>query len=461
MKSHILKLLLASWAITTAIPAMAKPNFIVIFIDDMGYGDIGPFGSTKNETPHLDRMAKEGMKLTSFYVASPVCSPSRAALMTGSYPKRVGLAKGSGHIVLFPGDPHGLNPKEITIAEMLKEEGYATGCYGKWHLGDQPEFLPTAQGFDEYYGIPYSNDMWPGLKRWQFPHLPILRGTKVIDQVDDMDEQAELCRLFTEEAVKFIEKNKDGPFFVYLPHAFVHGPRKASPEFMAKAKTVEEAQVEEVDWSAGQILDAVRKAGIEKNTFVLFTSDNGGAGGLSSAPLRGGKGSAWEGGVREPAIAWWPGKVPAGSVCKEIASTMDLLPTFAKWAGGKVPDDRVIDGRDVSDLFLGKPGAKTPHDRFFYHQADNLRAVRSGPWKLFRNGPLYNLDEDISEKKNVANKHPNVVKRLKGYMNEFENDLKKNSRPIGKAKNPRTLVPRPGVEGEDAYTPTLWIGKTK
>ena len=461
MKSHILKLFLATFSIALAIPAMAKPNLIVIFIDDMGYGDIGPFGSTKNETPHLDRMAKEGMKLTSFYVASPVCSPSRAALMTGSYPKRVGLAKGSDHIVLFPGDPHGLNPKEITIAEVLKDTGYATGCFGKWHLGDQPEFLPTSQGFDEYYGIPYSNDMWPGLKRWKFPHLPILRGTKVVDQVDDMDEQAELCRLFTEEAVKFIEKHKEEPFFVYLPHAFVHGPRKARPEFMAKAKTVEEAQVEEVDWSAGQILDAVRKAGIEKKTFVLFTSDNGGAGGLSSAPLRGGKGSAWEGGVREPTIAWWPGQVPAGSVCKEIASSMDLLPTFAKWAGGKVPDDRVIDGRDVGDLFLGKPGAKTPHDRFFYHQADNLRAVRSGPWKLFRNGPLYNLDEDLGEKKNLAAKRPGVVKRLKGYMNEFERDLKKNSRPIGKVKKPRTLVPRPGAEGEDAYTPTLWIGKKK
>ena len=461
MNTYLRIFLLAASAVALALPAMAKPNLIVIFIDDMGYGDIGPFGSKKNDTPHLDRMAKEGMKLTSFYVASPVCSPSRAALMTGSYPKRVGLAKGSGHIVLFPGDPHGLNPKEITIAEVLKNEGYATGCFGKWHLGDQPEFLPTSQGFDEYYGIPYSNDMWPGLKRWKFPHLPILRGTKVVDQVDDMDEQAELCRLFTEEAVKFIEKNKEGPFFVYLPHAFVHGPRKARPAFMAKAKTVEEAQVEEVDWSAGQILDAVRKAGIEKNTFVLFTSDNGGAGGLSSAPLRGGKGSAWEGGVREPTVAWWPGKVPAGSVCKEIASTMDLLPTFANWAGGKVPDDRVIDGRDVGDLFLAKPGAKTPHDRFFYHQADNLRAVRSGPWKLFRNGPLYNLEEDLGEKKNVAAKRPGVVKRLKGYMNEFERDLKKNSRPVGVAKNPKTLVPRPGAKGEDAYTPTLWIGKTK
>ncbi|MDP6930433.1 MAG: sulfatase-like hydrolase/transferase, partial [Planctomycetota bacterium] len=295
-----------------------RPNFIVIFIDDMGYGDIGPFGSRQNETPNLDRMAEEGMKLTSFYVASPVCSPSRAALMTGCYPKRVGLAKGSGHGVLFPGDIHGLHPDEITIAEMLKNAGYTTGCFGKWHLGDQPGFLPTDQGFDEYFGIPYSNDMWPGLKRWKFPHLPVLRGTKVVDQIDDMDDQATLCRRFTEEAVKFIEKHSGEPFFVYLPHAFVHGPRKASPTFMAKAKTVEEAQVEEIDWSVGQIFEAIREAGIEKNTFVLFTSDNGAAGGLSSGPLRGGKGSAWEGGVREPTLAWWPGKVPAGSVCAEI-----------------------------------------------------------------------------------------------------------------------------------------------
>jgi len=212
-----------------------QPNFVVIFIDDMGYGDIGPFGSTINDTPHLDRMAAEGRKLTSFYVASPVCSPSRAALMTGSYPKRVGLAKGSGHVVLFPGDPHGLHPNEITIAEVLKEAGYATGCFGKWHLGDQPQFLPTAQGFDTYFGIPYSNDMWPGLKRWKFPHLPVMQDTEVVDQVDNMDDQATLCRRFTEAAVDFIKENKDGPFFVYLPHAFVHGPRLASPEFMARA----------------------------------------------------------------------------------------------------------------------------------------------------------------------------------------------------------------------------------
>ena len=436
-----------------------RPNFVVIFIDDMGYGDIGPFGSTVNRTPHLDRMAHEGMKLTSFYVASPVCSPSRAALMTGCYPRRVGLAEGSGHLVLFPGDPHGLNPKEITIARILKRAGYATGCFGKWHLGDQPQFLPTSHGFDYYFGIPYSNDMWPGLKRWPFPALPIMRGTEVVDQVDDMDEQATLCRRFTEEAVKFIRTHREEPFFVYLPHAFVHGPRQASPEFMVGAKTVEQAQVEEVDWSVGQILQAIRDAGVAGKTLVLFTSDNGAAGGLSSGPLRGGKGSAWEGGVREPTVAWWPGTIPAGSVCDELSTAMDLMPTFAKLAGAAVPNDRIIDGKDIRPLLLGRPGAKTPHDRFFYHQRTNLRAVRSGPWKLFRDGSLYNLDDDIGEKNNVADDHPAVVKRLTGYMDEFEAEITRNQRPVGLAENPRTLLPRPGVEGDEAYAPTLSIGK--
>ncbi len=238
--------------------AADKPNFVVIFIDDMGYGDIGPFGSTVNKTPELDRMATEGRVFTTFYVASGVCTPSRAALMTGCYPQRVGLARGSGHAVLFPGDAHGLHPDEVTIAETLKAVGYTTGCFGKWHLGDQSQFLPTAQGFDTYFGIPYSNDMWPALKRFQCPDLPILRNTKVVDLVKDMADQATLCRRFTEEATKFIRENKDRPFFVYLPHAFVHGPRQASPRFMAQGKTVEQAQVEEVDWSIGQSLNTIR-----------------------------------------------------------------------------------------------------------------------------------------------------------------------------------------------------------
>jgi len=442
-------------------PPEGRPNFVVIFIDDMGYGDIGPFGSTLNETPHLDKMADEGMKLTSFYVAAPVCTPSRAAIMTGCYPKRIGLAKGSGHCVLFPGDPHGLNPEEITIAEVLKEAGYATGCFGKWHLGDQPQFLPTAQGFDEYFGIPYSNDMWPGLKRWKFPHLPLMRGTKVVEMVPDMDAQATLCRRFTEEAISFIKKNKAKPFFVYLPHAFVHNPRQASPEFMAKAKTATEGQIEEVDWSVGQLLKTLHEEGIDEKTLVLFTSDNGGAGGCVNKPLRGGKGSTFEGGMREPTVVRWPGKIPAGSVCDEITTSMDLLPTFAKLARTKAPKDRVIDGKDILPLLLGKAGARSPHDRFFYHSQENLHAVRSGPWKYFRRGELYNLNKDIGETKNVAADNPEIVNRLNGYLDAFEAEIQKNKRPVGVEKNPRTLVPRPGVKGEEAYTPTLQIGRKK
>jgi len=435
------------------------PNFVVIFIDDMGYGDIGPFGSTINKTPHLDRMAKEGRKLTSFYVTSPVCTPSRASLMTGSYPQRVGLARGSGHAVLFPGDKHGLHPDEVTIAETLKQQGYATGCFGKWHLGDQPQFLPAAQGFDTYYGIPYSNDMWPGLKRWKFPDLPIVRGVEVEELVKDMDDQALLCKKFTEEACSFIRANRDTPFFCYLPHAFVHGPRKATPPFMRKGKSVESAQVEEVDWSVGQVLDTIRELGIEKNTLVLFTSDNGAAGGLSSAPLRGRKGSGYEGGHREPTVVWWPGTIPADTESDEITASIDLHPTFAAMAGGSVPADRVIDGKDISPILLGKPGAKTPHDRFFYQQGGQLSGVRSGDWKLHTNGQLYNLKNDLSEKRNVAKEHPRQVQRLRKMLEAFRADIGAHSRPVGVAENPRTMVPRPGVEGEEGFIPTLDLGR--
>ena len=453
-----MKTLLTFFALSAlSIQGADKPNFVLIFIDDMGYGDIGPFGSKINRTPHLDRMAMEGRKLTSFYVASPVCTPSRAALMTGCYPQRVGLERGSGHIVLFPGDHHGLNPKEITIAETLKSAGYVNGCFGKWHLGDQPQFLPTAQGFDTYYGIPYSNDMWPALRRFKCPDLPVLRDTKVVELIKDMDGQATLCKKFTDAATQFIRENKKKPFFVYLPHAFVHGPRKASPKFMAKAKTVEQAQVEEVDWSVGQILKTLREEGLEKNTLVLFTSDNGPAGGLSAGPLRGRKGSAFEGGHREPTIAWWPGTIPAGTASNELTTAMDLHPTFAALAGAKMPTDRVIDGKDIAPIILGNPGAKTPHDRFFYQQGGRLAAVRSGDWKLFVKGQLYNLKDDLAEKKNVALANPEVVKKLRGLLADFQKDLAMNSRPVGLAKNPRTLVPRPGVKGEEGYKPTLSI----
>ncbi len=455
MRNYTLTLFLLAASLKAAPP----PNFVVIFIDDMGYGDIGPFGSKLNRTPNLDRMAKEGRKLTSFYVASPVCTPSRAALMTGCYPQRVGLARGSGHIVLFPGDPHGLHPDEVTIAETLKSVGYATGCFGKWHLGDQPKFLPTAQGFDEYYGIPYSNDMWPPLGRFKCPDLPIVHGTKVVELVKDMEGQATLCKKFTDAATNFIRQSKEAekPFFVYLPHAFVHSPRKASPEFMARAKTVEQAQVEEVDWSVGQVLDTIRQEGLAENTLVLFTTDNGPAGGLSAGPLRGRKGSSFEGGQRVPTVVWWPGTIPAGSQTDALTTAMDLHPTFAKLASAKMPLDRVIDGRDISPILLGESGAKTPHDRFFYQQGGRLAAVRSGDWKLFLNGQLYNLRKDLKESKNVASRYPGVVNRLQGLLNEFRRDLSQNSRPVGIDKNSRTLVPRPGAKGEDAYRPTLSI----
>lgn len=455
----------AMFVVTTSVclaaEAIRKPNFIIIFIDDMGYGDIEPFGSKLNKTPNLNRMAAEGRKMTSFYVGSSVCTPSRAALMTGCYPQRVGLERGSGHIVLFPGDHHGLNPNEITIAETLKSAGYATGCFGKWHLGDQPQFLPTAQGFDTYFGIPYSNDMWPPLKRFQCPDLPILRDTKVVDIVKDMDDQAKLCKRFTDEATEFIRQHKDEPFFVYLPHAFVHGPRQASDPFNKDGYTPEQGQVEEVDWSVGEILKAVRESGIAENTMVIFTSDNGGARGLSNKPLRGGKGSGYEGGHREPTVVWWPGTIPAGTTSDEVATALDLHPTFAKMVGKAMPSDRVIDGKDIAPLLLGEAGAKTPHDRFFYQQGGKLRAVRSGDWKLFVSGELYNLKVDISETTNVATKNPAVVQKLNAMLDEFVKDIADHSRPVGIAKNPRTLVPRPGVEGEEGFLPTLSLQKKK
>jgi arylsulfatase A-like enzyme len=459
--------LAAVWLALAPITALASaegppPNFVVIFIDDMGYGDIGPFGSEINHTPNLDRMADEGMKLTSFYVAAPVCTPSRAALMTGCYPKRVGLAKGSFHAVLFPGDKHGLHPDEITIAEVLGEAGYATGCFGKWHLGDQPQFLPTSQGFDEYFGLPYSNDMWHGHTGWEFTPLPLVRGVEAVGEVKTMEDQAQLCKQFTDEAVAFIRRNKDRPFFAYLPHAFIHHPRAAREPFLARSKNpdrVTGAQIDEVDWSVGQVLDALRALELDRRTLVVFTSDNGGARGCVNRPLRGGKGSAFEGGMREPTLAWWPDEIPAGSVCGELVTAMDLLPTFARLAGARVPQDRIIDGKNVVDLLRARPGAKSPHDQFFYYRGNNLAAVRSGPWKLFADGRLFNLDQDIAEAKNIAAKHPDVVARLEKLLAGAREDLGdgekpgKNCRPVGLAHNPRVILPRPGVAGDAAYAP--------
>ena len=332
-------------------PDVRKPNFVLIFIDDMGYGDIGAFGSTDNRTPHLDRLAAEGMRLTSFY-AHPVCTPSRAALMTGAYPMRNGLQTGYWHPVLMPGDPQGIHADEITVAEALKEQGYATGIIGKWHLGDQPEFLPNAHGFDYYFGLPYSNDMSPflPLNKRNHPPLPLLRNGEVIREVPE--DQSFLTGDYTAEALKFIDAHHEQPFFLYIPHSMVHVPLFAGDDFRGRSSNgILGDAIEELDWSVGEVRKKLEEHGIAENTLVFFTSDNGPARG-SAGPLRGRKGSTYEGGMREPAIAWWPGTVPAGSEYADTASTMDILPTFAALAGGAVPAER-IDGHDISAILKG------------------------------------------------------------------------------------------------------------
>jgi len=460
---------LASWGCQNTIHHAAvgkdserSPNFIIIFCDDLGYGDIGCFGSQKNRTPNLDKMADEGMRFTSFYVTSGVCTPSRASLMTGCYPRRVNMHQNdTGLCVLFPVSKKGLNPDEITIAEILKRQGYVTCCIGKWHLGDQPQFLPTRQGFDYYYGIPYSNDMG-ARKGTNRPPLPLLRNEKVIEAPANQDT---LTRRYTEEAIKFIQAHKDRPFFIYLPHAMPHMPLHASDAFRGRsANGLYGDVIEEIDWSVGQILAALRRFGIDRRTLVVFTSDNGATSGKgrSNGPLRGHKGTTWEGGMREPCIMRWPGKIPAGKSCDEIATTMDLLPTFARLAGTKPPGDRIIDGKDIWPLMSGKKNAKTPRQAFYYYQIDQLQAVRSGRWKLHlplkqkkknwgKPTPdvplqLYDLKTDIGEAENVATYHPDVVKRLLALAEKAREDLGdvgrkgKNQRPAGWENNPRPLL---------------------
>jgi len=409
-----------------------KPNFVVIFTDDQGYQDIGVFGAPLIKTPNLDKMAAEGRKFTDFYVAASVCSPSRAALLTGCYPPRVGVTR-----VLFPRDNTGLNPKEVTIADVLKRRGYATACIGKWHLGHLPEFLPRQQGFDYYYGIPYSNDM--RIKRGDKSGPPVVRNEEIVEHPAD---QAMLTQRYTAESVKFITENKDKPFFLYLPHTMPHVPLFASEKFKGKSKGGLYGDViEEIDWSVGEILKTLKTLGLDEKTLVLFTSDNGPwlskrkAGG-SALPLRSGKFTTYEGGMREPCIVRWPGRVPAGTECGEVCATIDLLPTFAKLAGGKAPSDRVIDGRDIWPLMAGKAGAKSPHEAFYYYKGGKLEAARSGKWKLVlkKTPELYDLDADISEEVNVAGDRPDVVKRMTEMMNKFDRDLKANARPAGKVE---------------------------
>jgi arylsulfatase len=432
-----------------AVQAAARPpNIVIIFTDDQGYADVGVFGAKGYSTPNLDRMAREGIRFTDFHAAQPVCSASRTALLTGCYPNRIGI-----HGALGPKARHGIHDNEMTLAELVKQKGYATAIFGKWHLGHHPQFLPTRHGFDEYFGLPYSNDMWPNHPTDKsFPELPLIEGDRVVELQPD---QSQLTTWYTERAVKFIDGHKEQPFFLYVPHSMPHVPLFVSDKFKGKSEQGLYGDViMEIDWSVGQILDAIKRNGLDENTLVIFTADNGpwlsyGDHAGSALPLREGKGTSFEGGHREAFIARWPGKIPADTVCRETAMTIDLFPTIARLIGAELPKHK-IDGLDIWPLLSGDPNAKCPHEAFyFYYEVNQLQAVRSGPWKLYfphtartlagRPGgtgglpahyealkvglELYNLDEDLGETKNVADEHPEVVQRLQAYAEQAREDM--------------------------------------
>lgn len=435
-----------------------KPNFVIIFIDDMGYGDIGPFGvgtygNIKIETPNLDRMAKEGRRFTDFLVTEPVCSGSRAGLMTGCYNIRVGI-RGA----LYPHSKIGLNAEETTIAEVVKQKGYVTGCFGKWHLGHHPKFLPTRHGFDKFYGLPYSNGMKPtrrdGTKRLGFPHLKMLENEKVVDEEVTDEDQCQLTTDYTRHAVDFIERNHDRPFLVYLPHTMPHIPIYVSDKFRSKSKRGLYGDViMEIDWSVGQILDTLRKHKLDKKTMVIFTSDNGpwlcfGDHGGSAGPLREGKKTSFEGGFRQPTIMWWPGTIPADTTCSTPAMTIDLLPTIAYLTDAPLPK-LSIDGKNIWPLIDGTPSAKSPHKAYYLYHGGRLEAIRMGKWKLHFPHPyttlsgrkggtggvparqdrktiglsLFDLENDLGETTNVADNHPEVVATIKTLRKKMRADL--------------------------------------
>lgn len=427
------------------------PNIVIIFCDDLGYADIGAFGARGYATPHLDRLAADGIRFTRFYVAQPVCSASRAALMTGCYPNRVGIAGALG-----PNAQIGINSREVTLGELVKSRGYATAIFGKWHLGHHREFLPIHHGFDEYLGLPYSNDMWPRhpeAKPGTYPPLPLIGG----DQVRElMPDQTQLTTRYTEGAVEFIKRHKDQPFLLYLAHNMPHVPLFVSKKHRGKtAQGLYGDVIAEIDWSVGQILGALKRFGLEDRTLVVFTSDNGpwlsyGNHAGSAGSLREGKGTCWEGGVRVPFVARWPGHIPAGAVCAEPAMTIDLFPTIARLTGAVLPAHR-IDGLDIWPLLSAQPGARSPHEAlFFYYENGQLQAVSSGRWKLMfphtyrtiagqppgRDGQptryvqrkleqaeLYDLETDSSESHNVASAQPEVVKRLEQLAEQARADL--------------------------------------
>lgn len=438
------------------------PNVIVIFIDDLGYADIGPFGAENYSTPSLDQMAREGRRFTDFVASTAVCSASRISLLTGCYHRRVGISGALG-----PNSKVGINQTEMTLAELCKQKGYATACFGKWHLGTQKQFLPLQHGFDEYFGLPYSNDMWPfhpdyadlppnaEKRKRGYPDLPLIENNTIINPKVTGEDQAQLTTQYTNKAVDFINRNAKQPFLLYVPHSMVHVPLFVSDKFKGKSGAGLFGDVMmEVDWSVGEILKAVRTNQIEDNTLVIFTSDNGpwlsyGDHAGSAKPLREGKGTMHEGGYRVPTIMWWPGKVPVNSNCDEFCSTIDVVPTVAKLIGGDLPNHK-IDGKDISDLIFGTPGAVSPHDAFYcYYGGGQLQGVRNrrfklqfphqyrsmngrpggsngkpAPYEQLRTGlELYDLKNDVGETTNVFDQYPEVVAELQKHAQAARADL--------------------------------------
>lgn len=430
-----------------------RPNIVLINCDDLGYGDLGCYGSRVNRTPAIDRLAAEGLRLTDFYMASPVCSPSRGAMLTGCYPPRIGFGSFDGDTVLFPGHALGLNPGETTLAQLLREAGYRTKLVGKWHCGDQPEFLPTRHGFDSYYGLPYSNDMGRQAGWEHRPPLPLLADERVIEQQPD---QRSLTERYVEEATGFIHEQREGPFFLYLAHMHVHLPYYAPEHFERESQNgLYGACVEALDWATARILWQLEEDGIDLDTLVIFTSDNGSRGdrGGSNLPLRGAKASTWEGGQRVPCILRWPGHIAAGQTSGEIVAAIDFLPTLCALAGTQPRGDRPIDGIDVSPWLLGRRG-ESGRGEFFYYWMNDLEAVRSGRWKLHvsKHGTacheLYDLGTDIGETVNLASEEPAVVSRLEARLEAMRGLLGDDRfgrpgcarRPAGRVPHPRPLT---------------------
>jgi arylsulfatase len=455
----------------------SHPDIVVIYMDDMGYGDVDAYGGIDYVTPHIDQLAAQGMRFTNFYSAQPICSASRAAILTGCYPNRIGI-----HGALFPHADFGLSNKEETIAGMLKKKGYFTGIIGKWHLGDAQKFLPLQHGFDYYFGLPYSNDMWPvnydgipahDTTKWpgRFPPLPLIEGNKPVRYIRTMKDQGMLTTWYTRRAVRFIHQHKDQPFFLYMAHSMVHVPIAASDKFKGKSGQGLFGDVmEEIDWSVGQVMKALKDDGLAGNTLVIFTADNGpwlifGNHAGSAGGLREGKGTTWDGGQKEPAVMRWPGVIPPGTVCNKLAANIDILPTLSAITGAPLPAHK-IDGVNILSLLKGEKDANPRDHLYYYYHQNSLEAVRQGPWKLvlphdYRSSvgmlpgndgwpgktrkdstglALYDLRRDPGERYDVKAQHADVVARIQKLVEQAREDLGddltgrkgKNRRPPGR-----------------------------